>query len=60
MLKRGERLPRDDVPPDVYELMRECWNIVDTKRPTFAQLEKELEKGVAGSYQGDLGQDADR
>jgi len=52
-LKRGERLQREDIPVDVYQLMRQCWEILDKKRPTFAELEKDLGSKLSGSYHMD-------
>ena len=53
-LKRGERLPKEDIPLDVYQLMRQCWEIQDKKRPTFAEMEKTLGDTVTGSYADQL------
>ena len=57
-LKRGERLPKEDIPLDVYQLMRQCWEILDKKRPTFESIEKTLKETVSSSYSGNQsGQD---
>lgn len=37
--REGERLHHPDAcPPDVYELMLQCWDKVPTERPTFAAI----------------------
>ena len=52
-LKRGERLPEEDIPLDVYQLMTQCWEILDKKRPTFETIEKTLKETVSRFYDAD-------
>uniref|UniRef100_A0A674PNA5 Tyrosine-protein kinase n=1 Tax=Takifugu rubripes TaxID=31033 RepID=A0A674PNA5_TAKRU len=42
MLNEGRRLPQPDGCPEVYELMRKCWDQKPERRITFTALIKEL------------------
>eukprot|EP00051_Salpingoeca_urceolata_P018662 m.264115 g.264115 ORF g.264115 m.264115 type:complete len:686 (-) comp19247_c6_seq8:39-2096(-) len=43
-LESGYRMPRPEgCPPDIYRLMRECWEWEADKRPTFRAIKKRLE-----------------
>ena len=58
-LMNGYRMPRDeDVPTDIYKMMRACWAKTENQRPTFAELESELEVVLRdNSGYGDAGFD---
>ncbi|XP_035142354.3 non-receptor tyrosine-protein kinase TYK2 isoform X14 [Callithrix jacchus] len=52
LLERGERLPRPDkCPCEVYQLMKNCWEMEASFRPTFQNLIPIL-KTVHEKYQG--------
>ncbi|RVE67901.1 hypothetical protein OJAV_G00086390 [Oryzias javanicus] len=39
LLKSGSRLPQPlGCPPEIYEIMEECWNKDPTSRPSFKEL----------------------
>ncbi|XP_051550662.1 megakaryocyte-associated tyrosine-protein kinase isoform X1 [Myxocyprinus asiaticus] len=42
---QGYRMePPDECPPDIYTIMRSCWNTEPKKRPSFHKLRDKLEK----------------
>ncbi|KAM9734742.1 LOW QUALITY PROTEIN: fibroblast growth factor receptor 1b, partial [Menidia menidia] len=44
LLREGHRMERPSgCPPELYVLMRSCWHGAPTRRPTFHQLQEELE-----------------
>uniref|UniRef100_H0VRN3 receptor protein-tyrosine kinase n=1 Tax=Cavia porcellus TaxID=10141 RepID=H0VRN3_CAVPO len=50
-IEDGYRLPPPvDCPAPLYDLMKDCWAYERTRRPTFAQLQGQLEKLLADPY----------
>ncbi|KAI1231199.1 hypothetical protein IHE44_0008136 [Lamprotornis superbus] len=54
-LERGYRMPQpDNCPPELYELMRQCWKESPEERPTFEFMKSVLEDfftATEGQYQ---------
>ncbi|OPJ71726.1 tyrosine-protein kinase Lck [Patagioenas fasciata monilis] len=54
-LERGYRMPQpDNCPPELYELMRQCWKERPEERPTFEYMKSVLEDfftATEGQYQ---------
>lgn len=45
LLEQGYRMePPEGCPPTVYALMRSCWELEPSKRPSFKKLTEKLQK----------------
>ncbi|KAI1904979.1 hypothetical protein AGOR_G00011240 [Albula goreensis] len=50
LLKEGHRMDRPaSCPPELYMMMKDCWNAVPSQRPTFTQLVEDLDRTLAVS-----------
>ncbi|KAG9353990.1 hypothetical protein JZ751_012114 [Albula glossodonta] len=48
LLKEGHRMDRPaSCPPELYMMMKDCWNAVPSQRPTFTQLVEDLDRTLA-------------
>uniref|UniRef100_A0A8C7ZK33 receptor protein-tyrosine kinase n=1 Tax=Oryzias sinensis TaxID=183150 RepID=A0A8C7ZK33_9TELE len=49
MVKCGYQMPQPDfAPPEMYEIMRMCWNLEPTERPTFSKISQMIEQQLGG------------
>uniref|UniRef100_A0A3B3YD18 receptor protein-tyrosine kinase n=1 Tax=Poecilia mexicana TaxID=48701 RepID=A0A3B3YD18_9TELE len=49
MVKRGYQMSQPDFAPlDMYVIMKMCWNLEPTKRPTFSKIGQMIEKLLGG------------
>ncbi|KAK2849203.1 hypothetical protein Q5P01_009037 [Channa striata] len=45
MVKRGYQMPQPDyAPPEIYTIMKMCWNLEPTERPTFSKISQMIER----------------
>ncbi|XP_072251920.1 macrophage colony-stimulating factor 1 receptor 1-like isoform X2 [Leuresthes tenuis] len=55
MVKRGYQMTHPDfAPPEMYTIMKMCWNLEPTERPTFSKISQMIERLLGG--QTDPGQ----
>uniref|UniRef100_M4A2E6 receptor protein-tyrosine kinase n=1 Tax=Xiphophorus maculatus TaxID=8083 RepID=M4A2E6_XIPMA len=49
MVKRGYQMSQPDFAPlEMYAIMKMCWNLEPTKRPTFSKIRQMIEKLLGG------------
>lgn len=49
MVKRGYQMAQPDfAPPEIYMIMKMCWNLVPTERPTFTKISSMIETLLGG------------
>ncbi|KAJ6667878.1 hypothetical protein lerEdw1_016199 [Lerista edwardsae] len=54
MVKQGYHMGRPDFAPDyTYNIMKACWNLEPTQRPTFSQICTFIQKQLAASKEQD-------
>lgn len=54
MVKQGYHMGRPDFAPEfMYKIMKACWNLEPTKRPTFSQICSFIEKQLAADKEQD-------
>uniref|UniRef100_A0A3P9N455 receptor protein-tyrosine kinase n=2 Tax=Poecilia reticulata TaxID=8081 RepID=A0A3P9N455_POERE len=52
MVKRGYQMSQPDFAPlDMYAIMKMCWNLEPTKRPTFSKIGQMIEKLLGGQLE---------
>ncbi|XP_077387869.1 macrophage colony-stimulating factor 1 receptor isoform X2 [Festucalex cinctus] len=45
MVKRGYQMGQPDfAPPEIYDIMKMCWNLEPTKRPTFSNIGQMIQR----------------
>ncbi|XP_067373776.1 macrophage colony-stimulating factor 1 receptor isoform X2 [Channa argus] len=45
MVKRGYQMPKPDyAPPEIYTIMKMCWNLEPTERPTFSKISQMIKR----------------
>ncbi|XP_049599936.1 macrophage colony-stimulating factor 1 receptor 1 isoform X2 [Syngnathus scovelli] len=45
MVKRGYQMSQPDfAPPEIYDIMKMCWNLEPTKRPTFSKISQMIQR----------------
>ncbi|XP_019730349.1 macrophage colony-stimulating factor 1 receptor [Hippocampus comes] len=45
MVKRGYQMCQPDfAPPEIYDIMKMCWNLEPTKRPTFSKISQMIQR----------------
>uniref|UniRef100_A0A3B4AX69 receptor protein-tyrosine kinase n=1 Tax=Periophthalmus magnuspinnatus TaxID=409849 RepID=A0A3B4AX69_9GOBI len=49
MVKRGYQMSQPDfAPPEIYMIMKMCWNLEPTERPTFTKISSMVERLLGG------------
>lgn len=49
MVKRGYQMSQPDfAPPEIYNIMKMCWNLEPTERPTFSKISQMIERLCGG------------
>ncbi|XP_075337399.1 macrophage colony-stimulating factor 1 receptor isoform X1 [Odontesthes bonariensis] len=49
MVKRGYQMTQPDfAPPEMYTIMKMCWNLEPTERPTFSKISQMIERLLGG------------
>ncbi|MEQ2161916.1 Macrophage colony-stimulating factor 1 receptor 1 [Goodea atripinnis] len=52
MVKRGYQMSQPDFAPrEMYAIMKMCWNLEPTQRPTFSKIGQMIEKLLGGHFE---------
>ncbi|XP_061642956.1 macrophage colony-stimulating factor 1 receptor isoform X2 [Phyllopteryx taeniolatus] len=52
MVKRGYQMCQPDfAPPEIYDIMKMCWNLEPTERPTFSKISQMIQKQLGEQVQ---------
>ncbi|XP_061541250.1 macrophage colony-stimulating factor 1 receptor [Phycodurus eques] len=52
MVKRGYQMCQPDfAPPEIYDIMKMCWNLEPTERPTFSKISQMIQKQLGEQAQ---------
>ncbi|XP_061689998.1 macrophage colony-stimulating factor 1 receptor isoform X2 [Syngnathoides biaculeatus] len=52
MVKRGYQMCQPDfAPPEIYDIMKMCWNLEPTERPTFSKISQMIQRQLGEQVQ---------